>query len=343
MASSPPLPSAPRPVPLPFHWRDVVDLFSKLIWPVTFLAITLSVQKGVERISAKRAVYSYLANGIPKDPLNTTDYQEKTKIQVLKAFCNEKDLTADVKVLEKDVCPNLASAGQTVEQREKSVASAATAASAARPEDYLASLSGQQATAAATLVEASRPVTDGQNWFTVIGTVPATPTSLSDAARLAQALQQKLARGMFQPVKIYKTKISNSYALTVGGPVSQETARSVATQIRSSGVVRDAFWQPDREWAPVSVQDLQDSDAEKRRAARERMATDLQSADPVAISRLIRDSEARDYRTQLGIAVALDKSRVRLTNEDTQILQRMAAKATDPTLKEAIQRAIDYN
>lgn len=339
MATHPP--AASRPQPTPFHWRDVVDLFSKLIWPVTLLVITLSVQKGVERISAKRAVYSYLANGIPNDPLNTTDYQEKTKIQVLKAFCNEKDLTADVTVLEKDVCPNLASAGQTSEQRRESAMNAATAASAARPQDYLASMSGQQATAAATLQEASRPVSDNQNWFTVIGTVPATSTSLYDAAKLAEALQRQLAPSKLAPVQVYKTKISNSYALTIGGPVSQDTARTVATQIRSSGIVSDAFWQPDREWAPISIANLKDSDAISRRNARDMLATELKSSEPAAISRMIRESESGDYRHQLGVAVALDKASIKLKSEDIKVLQRMEARATDATLKSALNRAMN--
>lgn len=97
--------------------------------------------------------------------------------------------------------------------------------------------------------EAARPAASGR-WFAVVGTLPQSAPGAVGA--LARQLNARL-RGAGLPrhdVHIYRTQISNSFALTSGTDKSEEDARSRARMLRRAGFT-DAFAQPDRGWSPA--------------------------------------------------------------------------------------------
>jgi hypothetical protein len=52
-------------------------------------------------------------------------------------------------------------------------------------------------------------------------------------------------------VQLYKTKISNNYAVVVGGSIEKDEAISLARQAREEDWASDAFAQKDRQWSKV--------------------------------------------------------------------------------------------
>jgi len=91
---------------------------------------------------------------------------------------------------------------------------------------------------------------DGR-WFAVVATVSTQP----EAERLVHELEAReppeLRDG--SSLSLYKTKISNSFAITVGRDLSKAEALRRTRVARDSGWVPDAFAQRDREWQPINV------------------------------------------------------------------------------------------
>jgi hypothetical protein len=83
------------------------------------------------------------------------------------------------------------------------------------------------------------------NWFAVVASV-STP---EEANRLANELKSHIPADLGEKAfGLYKTKISNSYALTIGHHISKAEALRRARIARDSGWVPDAFAQRDLQW-----------------------------------------------------------------------------------------------
>lgn len=100
------------------------------------------------------------------------------------------------------------------------------------------------------LEEATQSSAAASNWYSVVSSVDG--NDYKTAKRIAiekQRLSKSL--GVKQAVEIYKTKISNNYAIVIGGPLDQTQARSLASIARKAGIASDAFAQKDRSWELV--------------------------------------------------------------------------------------------
>ncbi len=159
------------------------------------------------------------------------------------AFCNDAINAKEAIVA--TACKHLPAEPISASQRKEAATQAA-----AEPTAYANSPLAQRANIATAAAEAATPPTVGAKWFAVVGTVPLTDPDTAKA--LAGSLTQHLqAAGISQTVALYRTKISQSFALTIGGRLSQADATALAGRVRASGVVRDAFAQPDRDWSPA--------------------------------------------------------------------------------------------
>lgn len=99
--------------------------------------------------------------------------------------------------------------------------------------------------------EATEPVKEGAPWYTVLASLPANDL---DAARNIAKEKLKMAErvGLPRDVKVYKTKLSNNYAIVIGGQMARSDAIDLATAARQRGLAADAFAQQDRSWKLVS-------------------------------------------------------------------------------------------
>lgn len=80
------------------------------------------------------------------------------------------------------------------------------------------------------------------DWFAVVGSFPTTGQGLAEARALAQRTQS------LGCAEIWRTKISNNYAVVLGGKTTRGQALSAAALARSSSLASDAFTQVNREW-----------------------------------------------------------------------------------------------
>ncbi len=129
---------------------------------------------------------------------------------------------------------------------------ASTALSQQDPKVYLNSpVAAAQNAGVAAAETGTPPVSD--RWFAVVGTLPQTAPDAVGA--LARQLNQWLQRAGLPPndVHVYRTRISNSFALTSGTDKSKNDAQNRAQMLRRAGFT-DAFAQPDRGW--IKADDL---------------------------------------------------------------------------------------
>jgi hypothetical protein len=88
------------------------------------------------------------------------------------------------------------------------------------------------------------------HWFAVLASVAATnPASAKDLADRKLTSLQSI--GLPYDVQLFKTKISNSLAVVLGGPLDRTKAFQLASQARSKRIAADAFAQQDRGWTFV--------------------------------------------------------------------------------------------
>lgn len=87
-------------------------------------------------------------------------------------------------------------------------------------------------------------------WYAVALSLRAsTSNARARVFAFADQLQARLAdRDEILPVRVWRTSISDHYAVTVGGPGEKEDAERVAGMLRSTELVSDAFAQDDRNW-----------------------------------------------------------------------------------------------
>jgi hypothetical protein len=104
------------------------------------------------------------------------------------------------------------------------------------------------ATAIATGQVNVAPAPSESGWFAVVGS----PHSQSDALELVESIKGRLPSDLdAQQLQIYKTDISDIYAVTIGGETSRSEAVSRARSIREAGLISDAYAQRDRGWTRV--------------------------------------------------------------------------------------------
>jgi hypothetical protein len=99
----------------------------------------------------------------------------------------------------------------------------------------------------ARIAEATEPVMEGAPWYTVLASLPANDL---DAARNIAKEKLKMAErlNLSQDIKVYKTKLSNNYAIVIGGQMARSDAIDLAATARQTGLATDAFAQQDRSW-----------------------------------------------------------------------------------------------
>lgn len=93
-------------------------------------------------------------------------------------------------------------------------------------------------------------------WFAVLMSLPASDKRSAERAanKISKALQPlRLKYG----VQIYKTKISNNFALVLGGPLKREDAASVVLIAKKNMIAADAFSQQDRGWTFIGTAPFQ--------------------------------------------------------------------------------------
>jgi hypothetical protein len=83
-------------------------------------------------------------------------------------------------------------------------------------------------------------------WFAVIASYPVSRSGLAAARKQAEVAGTRVGCA-----QVWRTKISNNYAVVVGGAANQASALVNAERSRSSGW-GDAFTQADREWSRVN-------------------------------------------------------------------------------------------
>lgn len=92
------------------------------------------------------------------------------------------------------------------------------------------------------------PATAG--WFAVLMSLPVRDelSAKTAANKIQNMLKTQKARYV---VQIYRTKISNNFAIVLGGPSERREALEAVRFARQSGLSTDAFAQPDRGWTHI--------------------------------------------------------------------------------------------
>ena len=93
-------------------------------------------------------------------------------------------------------------------------------------------------------------------WFTVLASIPGNDlTRAKIIANEKYGLVHESERSL--SVELWKTKISNNYAVVVGGVQSESEAAKLAEGARANGWASDAFAQIDKEWHQIGVAPFQ--------------------------------------------------------------------------------------
>jgi len=102
----------------------------------------------------------------------------------------------------------------------------------------------------AQIAEATEPVAEGAPWYAVLASLPANNL---DAAHTVGNEKLRVAQqiGLQQGIKIYKTRVSNNFAVVIGGQMARSDALALAATARQKSLANDAFAQQDRSWTLV--------------------------------------------------------------------------------------------
>lgn len=173
------------------------------------------------------------------------ELRAQLSLRVAISFCNDP---TDAGLRNAGLCRNVSAFG---DERLAASASAATevartAAAQQDPKAFLNSPAAAAQNAGVAAAEAARPAASGR-WFAVVGTLPqSAPGAVGALARQLNA-RLTVAGLPANDVHVYRTRISNSFALTSGTDKSEDDARARARMLRGAGFT-DAFAQPDRGW-----------------------------------------------------------------------------------------------
>ncbi|HVZ29962.1 MAG TPA: hypothetical protein VG839_06180 [Asticcacaulis sp.] len=259
----------------PDNWKDFVDLLSKtvvasvsaivgvIVWEISHIQeaetkkraateaershqldeIQQTIDNHRQSMTEGRETITLFLTYMPKD---SSDPQLSLKLNTLNSYCQTADNSDTISIF---VCKQVSDFSSTLAGETKQ--KAAEVAQNGSAENYITSNSGAAQTAALAGTESNGGAIDpSAQWFAVMASVP-----LSQASALPSLLRSFNARlgkaGMPEDARVYKTKISSSYAITSGDLKSQALAVARARALRQAGVVPDAFAQPDREWVFV--------------------------------------------------------------------------------------------
>jgi len=265
----------------PTTWLDFVDLVSKTVVAAGAAAISVGVwlykdqQDKADQVAAahaeqqktdfdrrlrlltlatsesadKRQSIELFLNVLPK---SAEDPDWRIKTQSLSAYCTEQ-----TKDLGKDKRPPLltmlcdANAKKTAEFAANDTAKPTPAQTSAGT-SYLRSPIATAQVSKLAAIEAAGAAAPSKNWYAVVASVPINQPQVASA--LARSLNKQLAAATSTcDVYVFKTKISNSFAITSGPAKSEEDARRRVDVIRASGLVPDAFAQPDKGWTSAEI------------------------------------------------------------------------------------------
>lgn len=232
--------------------NEIVDILNKIVFAsatVAIAAAAYSLNRSVDSGNKRNQIYTFLKDA----PAEAATPEQLNKIGFLSRVCGSylKEVTDEGAT---QLCQALPKVNlNTV--KEISAASAPVAETVAKGGDPLAYLNSPQAIAQNSLVSGSDTTvtTVDQQWYAVIATVP---VSQPDAARaLAGKLQPLIPAAVLngRSVQIFRTQISNSFAITVGGPMSKADATALASKLRNIRGFSDAFAQPDRAWSAANI------------------------------------------------------------------------------------------
>ena len=202
--------------------------------------------------SDKREVINLFINVMPAD---IAEPKAEVRILALKSYCDEEYRADSRNLLLKAMCQKVGDFGSTYaaksnEPATQAIQAAQTSGNAA---DYTRTKAAGAQNIALAASEAAAPVGHSSTWYAVAASVPLQrPEGVQE---LARSLNRKLPTiGLPADIHIYETKVSGSYAITSGTGKSETDARARVRVLRQSGVVADAFAQPDRGWTLSKLQ-----------------------------------------------------------------------------------------
>jgi hypothetical protein len=102
------------------------------------------------------------------------------------------------------------------------------------------------------LEEATSAGGTGQ-WFAVLASLPGNNEAAAKASANAMWQQWKSKGGGEIPIKLYRTKISNNFAIVAGTAAPQDRASDLVRKAKQWGVAGDAFAQQDKAWKEVGA------------------------------------------------------------------------------------------
>ncbi|NMN06794.1 MULTISPECIES: hypothetical protein [unclassified Novosphingobium] len=231
--------------------NEVADLINKIVFGFCTIAIAFAVfllNNSIDEGNRRKELYTFLAD-TPPEVVTSAQIQ---KVGFLKKVCYSYLLRVHDDGAE-ELCKALPPVGGATVQAV-SRDTAAVAERLARDRDAGRYLASPQATNQSSLVAAAETVvTAGKDqWFAVVGTVPIDQKAAADAlaSQVARLIPGDLLNG--RAIRIYRTKISNSFAITVGDAMGKDDATKLASSLRKIPTFNDAFAQPDRDWTRVS-------------------------------------------------------------------------------------------
>lgn len=245
----------------PTSWLDLADLLGKTVFALAAAIIAAGVwlykdqQERADKTAAaataesadKRQNIELFLNVLPKEA-NDPDWRIKT--QSLAAYCVEQSKTADQRPpLLSMLCD--ANAKKTVEFAARETAKPTLKETEAGT-TYLQSSVATAQVAKLAAVEAAAAGSPSRTWYAVVASVPLSQPNV--AADLARSLNAQLAVVTNTcDVRVFRTRISNSFAITSGGEKNEADAKARVALIKGSGLVPDAFSQPDKGWVMADV------------------------------------------------------------------------------------------
>lgn len=87
---------------------------------------------------------------------------------------------------------------------------------------------------------------EGTPWYAVLASLPLNEALARKKANELLAIARRL--GFSQEIQLYKTQISNNYAVVIGGQMTKSDALALAAAARQKALAFDAFAQQDRSW-----------------------------------------------------------------------------------------------
>jgi hypothetical protein len=153
---------------------------------------------------------------------------------------------------------NLAKTGSEFDASQRVVLAASEYLSAQHQRTALASMASKISEGNTSLSpelksriqEATIPVVPGSQWFAVLASLPS--TELLGAKRIANEKQLlAISNGMKLTVQVFRTKISDNYAVVYGGVAEKNVAIEHSSMAKKIGIAKDSFVQQNREWVLI--------------------------------------------------------------------------------------------